>query len=47
MEYRVDLVMEWFRENSRLLGMREFKELAVIMGRGGTEECFLLEKFGR
>ena len=41
MEYRVELVMEGFRENSKLLGTYEFRELAVIRDRG-AEECFFL-----
>ena len=42
----VELVMEVFRDSSRLLGMDELRVLAVIMGRG-AQECFLLEKFER
>jgi hypothetical protein len=34
MECRVELVMEGFRENSKLLGTDEFRELAVIRDRG-------------
>ena len=39
MEYRVELVMEGYWENSKLLGTDEFRELAVIRD-SGAEECF-------